>query len=117
MPTLPKGKDKPWIVSREQNKPGSRAVKSHNEMMYVYNTQQWKATRAYHIQRNPICLTCKTKDNRVVAGDVVDHIIPIRQGGDPFQKNNLQTLCHPCHNKKSRQEKDSITYTKGTMYR
>ena len=117
MPTLPKERNKPWVVSRERNKPGSRAAKSHNEMMHVYQTQQWRSTRSYHIQMNPICVHCKKKENRVVAGDVVDHIIPIRQGGDPFNKNNLQTLCHGCHSIKSRQERDTITYTGDSMYR
>ena len=117
MPNLPKQKSKPWVVAREKNKPGSRAVETHNEMMNIYQTQQWKATRRYHIQRNPLCVECKIKEKRIVAGAVVDHIIPIRQGGQPFDFKNLQTLCSDHHNKKSRQEKDSIVYDKDTMYR
>ena len=34
-----------------------------------------------------------------------DHIIPIFQNGNPLDKNNLQTLCHECHLKKTKLEK------------
>ena len=31
----------------------------------------------------------------------IDHILPIKMGGDPLDPNNQQTLCYPCHKKKS----------------
>ena len=30
-----------------------------------------------------------------------DHVVPLRDGGDPWDKSNLQTLCRPCHIEKS----------------
>jgi 5-methylcytosine-specific restriction protein A len=38
---------------------------------------------------------------RTTAGKYVDHITPIRQGGDKFDYSNLQTLCTSCHASKS----------------
>ena len=36
-------------------------------------------------------------------GDVVDHIIPIRMDWSKrLEPTNLQTLCHACHNKKTK---------------
>ena len=32
----------------------------------------------------------------------IDHIIAITNGGDPMNLDNLQTLCHECHAKKTR---------------
>tara|TARA_R100000781_G_scaffold63337_1_gene40189 strand:- start:74 stop:424 length:351 start_codon:yes stop_codon:yes gene_type:complete len=116
MPTFPKSKIKTWVVKREKNNPHSRGAKTHNEMMNIYQSQQWRSTRRYHIQRNPLCVHCK-EDNKIVSGNVVDHIKPIRQGGSAFDLMNLQTLCDDCHNIKSRKEKDSIVYTKSNMYR
>ena len=26
-----------------------------------------------------------------------DHVVPLRKGGAPFDMDNLQTLCRPCH--------------------
>lgn len=34
----------------------------------------------------------------------VDHIVPISEGGHPFDPANLQTLCTDCHNDKSAEE-------------
>ena len=31
----------------------------------------------------------------------VDHILPIAKGGDPYELANTQTLCRPCHFRKS----------------
>jgi 5-methylcytosine-specific restriction endonuclease McrA len=36
---------------------------------------------------------------------MVDHIKPINQGGSIWNKDNLQTLCNRCHNKKSAKDK------------
>ncbi len=37
-------------------------------------------------------------------GGVTDHIIPVLQGGAGYSKDNFQSLCHSCHNRKSRLE-------------
>lgn len=36
---------------------------------------------------------CLTPYDRVTA----DHIVEIRDGGEPLDPHNLQILCHPCH--------------------
>jgi len=35
---------------------------------------------------------------------MVDHIIPVKAGGDPFDSGNLQSMCQSCHNTKTGQE-------------
>ena len=34
----------------------------------------------------------------------IDHIKPIKMGGDPLDINNQQTLCYPCHKKKTKKD-------------
>lgn len=34
----------------------------------------------------------------------VDHIKPIKMGGDPLDLKNQQTLCYPCHKKKTKKD-------------
>ena len=116
MPTLPKEKKKPWLIKRKQKDQGSRRFDQGNKWLDIYQTKQWKATRSHHIKMNPLCVQCKEDDQRVVKGQVVDHIIPVRQGGKQFDFENLQTLCNECHNKKSIEERKTIQYTKDTMY-
>ena len=104
MPNLPKQRSKPWVVARDTNRPGSTALRTHNEVVDLYQTKQWKSLRKYHIQRNPLCKHCKEQDGQVA-------------GGSPYDARNLQTLCDRHHNIKSRSERDSITYDKGNMKR
>jgi len=38
----------------------------------------------------------------------IDHIKPIRMGGDPVDPNNQQSLCYPCHKKKTKEDVKQI---------
>lgn len=68
-----------------------------------YNSKEWRATRKYFIVDNPLCVECE-RNGLTVAADVVDHITPINEGGARFDFENLQSLCHRHHNKKSGKE-------------
>jgi len=50
------------------------------------------------IKEHPLCVECNG------VGQVVDHITPIRLGGEELSWDNLQTMCHRCHNIKSGKE-------------
>ncbi|MFH1133545.1 MAG: HNH endonuclease signature motif containing protein [Nanoarchaeota archaeon] len=39
----------------------------------------------------------------------VDHIIPVRMGGDLFDKDNLRTLCRGCHKAKSKLDGEALS--------
>lgn len=43
----------------------------------------------------------------------VDHIVPIAEGGHPFDPANLQTLCEDCHRDKTAQENSERGQTPG----
>jgi 5-methylcytosine-specific restriction protein A len=38
----------------------------------------------------------------------VDHIIPVRMGGQLFDKDNLRTLCKECHKAKTKLDDESL---------
>lgn len=63
-----------------------------------YNSPTWRALRAQHLSREPLCRSCGAK------GRDVDHKVPINQGGKRTDPNNLQTLCQSCHNRKRQRE-------------
>jgi 5-methylcytosine-specific restriction endonuclease McrA len=46
-----------------------------------------------------VCNKCRT-----TADLTIDHKVPVSAGGDAFDLNNLQVLCHNCHKKKTRLE-------------
>lgn len=64
-----------------------------------YNTTKWRKLRAFILMNNPICIEC----NRSYA-TVVDHIKPVRLGGEFWEVENLQPMCKQCHNSKSGKE-------------
>ena len=71
---------------------------------YFYGTTEWKRTRERYINAHPLCEHCESR-GLIVPGNEVDHIIEIEDGGEKFAENNLQTLCHRCHRRKTAEEK------------
>jgi len=94
MPTLPKGKRPRWIPKPE--------VKAYSKSKF-YQTPAWRNLRAMFIANNPMCVGCEEKGT-IRAGWLVDHIIPISQGGAALDEANLQTLCKHCHAVKTGKE-------------
>lgn len=74
--------------------------KRDNLSRTFYRTQQWLEIRAKKLQISPFCEECR-KNGTMVVGKIVDHIVPIKQGGAPYDLDNLQTLCWSCHSRKS----------------
>ena len=64
----------------------------------------WKRVRAWFIRLHPLCAHCLTKGRVTPVADV-DHIVPIAQGGARLDADNLQSLCRPCHRRKTEQDK------------
>tara|TARA_Y100000593_G_C4114272_1_gene239470 strand:+ start:217 stop:555 length:339 start_codon:yes stop_codon:yes gene_type:complete len=98
MPTLPKGKKRPWIPEKPKH---MREVDNAS----FYNSKRWRALRNYFIQKNPICAQCK-RDGIIKGAQCVDHIKAISKFGMGVATdiNNLQSLCNSCHAKKSSRE-------------
>lgn len=65
----------------------------------LYNSRRWKRFSVFYRKSNPFCVSCGK------FADDVDHIIPIAEGGSPYDEKNLQSLCKSCHAKKSNRDK------------
>lgn len=68
-----------------------------------YKTPEWLEAKAEQLAKHPYCAECLKMGKRERAC-MVDHIIPIKQGGDKFAPSNLQSLCWSCHSRKSVEE-------------
>ena len=82
---------------RLANKPpwGARTYWTWNDSLYLGGSSkspEWRArARAAKVRDGYRCVKCGTRDDLET-----DHIIPLSQGGtNEFE--NLQTLCHTCH--------------------
>ncbi|WP_269112462.1 HNH endonuclease [Burkholderia thailandensis] len=50
-----------------------------------------------------MCVACQAR-GMTIAAVVVDHVVPIKDGGARFDWVNLQSLCVSCHNRKTATE-------------
>lgn len=69
-----------------------------------YHSSRWQKLRNWFIKNNPLCVQC-LREGRVTTATVVDHIEEIKDGGARYDINNLQSLCHACHNDKTAHER------------
>lgn len=99
MGNLPKPKRRPW--QKSTTPPPQSGRKNPNSEFY--NSTKWRKNRGRYIKKNPLCVICQ-KIGITQPGHVVDHIIPINDGGAKYKWDNLQTMCHPHHNQKSGRE-------------
>jgi len=67
-----------------------------NDSRYHSRVLLWTKIRAEVLWENKVCVKCG-----INLSSEVDHIREIAAGGDPFDKSNLQALCHNCHKKKT----------------
>lgn len=63
----------------------------------IYDSPAWRALRARVLREEPVCRLCGINPSRDA-----DHIIPVDQGGAPYDRDNVQGLCRPCHVAKTR---------------
>ena len=73
-----------------------------------YHSREWKSLRQDYLIEHPFCVEC-SKNGKLTKATVVDHIVPIRQGGPALDERNLQALCASCHGSKSIREGSRYT--------
>jgi len=71
----------------------------------IYNSKRWQELRAMKLLTAPWCEWCTSAGILRVAANVVDHRIPIEQGGPAYPDlDGLASMCVECHNSKTRAE-------------
>ena len=64
----------------------------------MYATPLWRKLRAQILIRDGWTCQGRCKElGRTSAGSEVHHLLPIREGGEPFDPDNLRLLCRDCH--------------------
>jgi 5-methylcytosine-specific restriction protein A len=63
--------------------------------------RDWRELRDAHLAEEPLCRDCRRRGIERQA-QMVDHIQSIRQAPERrLDPSNLQSLCWPCHNRKT----------------
>ena len=60
----------------------------------------WAKVSKYVRSSEPLCRMC-----RWAPSEMVDHIVPLKQGGERLALDNLQPLCNKCHAIKTHKDK------------
>ena len=77
---------------------------------WPYTTQRWQRLRMHKLRQHPLCECC-IKIGRIEPATAVDHITPIKGGGEPYPGlDGLASLCASCHNLKTRGEQTGENY-------
>lgn len=99
---IEKDKREKWI----QYDRTKRYAEDNKSYHAFYKSPQWIGMReAVKRRDHGLCVKCKSQ-NRLVPMDVVDHIIPLKDDWSlRLNPENLQSLCHACHNLKTAKEK------------
>lgn len=71
----------------------------------------WSFVREDVLRRDSYTCSICQKRHRKNKLDV-DHIIPVRTGIDPFDKNNLRLLCKDCHKAKTNLDLEAQIFKK-----
>lgn len=106
-------KDKYCDVHKEQEQE-DKAIRDKYYDMYArdkksrkfYTSPEWKHVR--QIAKSRVHNLCEhhLKNKEIVFADVCDHIIPIKvDWSKRLDLDNLQMLCHACHNAKTADDK------------
>jgi len=82
-------------------------VRNREDKQYreIYHSTRWRKLRRQVLLRDDyMCLAC-LKEGRYRTAEVADHIVELRDDiSKAYDMDNLQSLCHECHNRKTRQE-------------
>lgn len=66
----------------------------------VYNDPRWHALRRRVVREEPFCQAPGCNNLTTDA----DHVVPIAEGGAPFDRANVQGLCKKHHSEKTARE-------------
>ena len=91
----------PTVKKTGKRQPNERLVNNQK----FYSSRKWRKARSEWIKLEPLCVHC-LEEGKHTPGDVVDHKVPVSV--DPtlsLDGDNLQTLCHAHHNKKTEEDK------------
>jgi 5-methylcytosine-specific restriction enzyme A len=80
--------------------------KRNQQARAFYHSREWERLRQAALARDHyLCQHC-LQHNRITRATIVDHIVPIAvDWSKRLSLDNTQSLCHPCHNRKTAEDK------------
>lgn len=84
---------------------------TREEVRDLLDGKRWRAVRAKHLRKEPLCVNCLKRNIETKATDV-DHKIPKRETTMEmwYEPTNLQSYCKHCHDT-SKFEEENFGYS------
>ena len=79
-------------ANRAVTVPKTQQHESRGFYWHGYKSGRWRREREEYLKANPVCKECE-RNNRALPAVVVDHVNPIEDGCDPWDRDNWQGLC------------------------
>jgi 5-methylcytosine-specific restriction protein A len=92
---------RPWDEDKRRGNASERGYDS-----------RWRGLSKRHLAQEPLCRWC-LEDGRVTPAVLVDHIVPLDEGGARYDDGNLQSLDRVCHGIKTAWDKRRKRGAKG----
>jgi 5-methylcytosine-specific restriction protein A len=93
--------EKPETLRQFERRISGKMPESHRESAYRRGyTKNWQKIRRMHLAKHPLCVECEVKDIIEPATDV-HHIDGNNRNN---VEENLQSLCHQCHSRRTRKD-------------
>lgn len=80
----------------------ARSVREYDPQHSRDYGARWRKIRLMQLRVEPLCRHCKA-NGVVTPATEVDHILRLKRGGTN-EAHNLQSLCKPCHSRKTQLE-------------
>ena len=78
------------------------------ERREVYSRPRWRRLRKRVIyEQGYVCAGCR-EQGRIGPAEICHHRRPMKQGGDPWERSNLEAVCRKCHEERHRDVDDHI---------
>lgn len=102
----------------DKHKPKDSHVSKTSEFANkIHASNKWRKTSRLYREANPICEQClreakesdqsrQKRAGMIQLATSVDHIVPLFAGGEPYDWDNLQSLCDYHHAIKSQRERE-----------
>ena len=77
----------------EDNPEWAGGYEPDSEIQRFYSSPAWKKKRSEILDRDGYCTQCGSGENLEA-----HHMIPVKDGGEKLDNDNLMTVCKQCHN-------------------
>ena len=104
---------RPWLNTDQQDRPWIEKKSKFgklSEQHRFYNSRTWMNFRAMYWANHPRECQYKYPDGHLCGkfANILDHIVPLQDGGAPLSESNMQGLCYRHHQVKHNKQRNEV---------